>query len=65
MKCCHHCEFRTVGCHAKCEAYAEDKLEHDEWADKVSEAREKHRDIDGVRTMTVEKYMRRHRREWR
>jgi hypothetical protein len=65
MKSCHHCEFRTVGCHSGCEAYAKDKQEHEAWVEQVKDAREKQRDVEGVRTMTVEKYMKRSRREWR
>ena len=62
MKCCHHCEFRTVGCHSVCQAYAEEKREHDEWASKARKERLKKDDVNGVRIAAVEKFNKKNRR---
>lgn len=56
---CRNCEERAVGCHAKCERYAEYRAEVDRWRDIVNGAKREEARVDGFRKATalrVKKY---------
>ena len=45
IKCCYKCEERVVGCHAICEKYRAEKVEHDKLTAQIREKRNQENDI--------------------